>query len=304
MASPNRVRCKCGVQSGCKTARCDCAREDASCGSDCSCGKECTRRYKDAGRDSVGAADIRKCHPLRGDPINGGAGRDDVPKRPAAKIRSDATDTPEGCAGDTRTQEGSFTSTTARTSSAAAAASPAGLRDNVSKLTDKIWTYRDNVDAYTKISRQKYSDSVAAAMENDHVWEIQVLEAAQSSLGPAYNTRAVTSNLKIIANNVCNLNVTTKELNQAKKGPFTLWCRNYGTPAVPISLDDAIDRTSSHYGRKMKDLGYWDNVKKEVVKTNDKMTGYLDDPAQIIRGYTPSQNMAKAAETFQEELDR
>ena len=141
------------------------------------------------------------------------------------------------------------------------------LRESVSGLTNITWSYRGDVDAYTKRSRE---DLEGVSMENDHVWEIQILEAVQRFLPPAYNTRAVADNLKVIANNVSNLNVTTHKINQAKKGPFTIW-RNRYTRRRPITLDKAIGLTSSRYGKTtMKKEGIWSNIKKEVVKTTIK----------------------------------
>ena len=171
------------------------------------------------------------------------------------------------------------------------------LRESVSGLTDTIWSYRDDVDAYTKRSK---AESEGDSMENDHVLEIQILE---ESLPPAYNTRAVTDTLKVIANHVSNLNVTTHEINQSKKGPFTIW-RNRYSEKTPISLDEAIDLTSSPYLKTMKGERYWDNIKKEVVITYDQMIGHLDDPAQVIGDdYRPSANMSKVLVAYKKELE-
>ena len=180
---------------------------------------------------------------------------------------------------------------------------PYSLRESVSGLTGRIWRYRGDVDAYTKRSKAD-SESEGDRMENDHVWEIQILEAVQGSLPPACNTRAVTDTLKVIANHVSNLNVTTQKINQAKKGPFTIW-RNRYSDGKPIPLDEAIGLTSSRYGKTMGKKRYWDNIKEEVVKTYDQMIDHLHDPAQVMRdGYKPSANIYEVLVTYEDELDR
>lgn len=175
------------------------------------------------------------------------------------------------------------------------------LRENVSKRTDEIWTYRGGVDVYTKLSRKKYQ-AQRTDTENDHVLEVQILNDVQKSLGPAYNTRAMEKSLKVIVNDVCNLNVTDHRINQAKKGPFTTWrnCYNNGNP---ISFDDAIERTSSVYGKtEMKDKGYWTNIKREVVNTYDTMADYLHDPGQIL-DYRPPKSLSTVADELERRLN-
>eukprot|EP00731_Ephydatia_muelleri_P026179 Em0018g279a len=79
---------------------------------------------------------------------------------------------------------------------------------------------------------------------------------------------------------------------------------NHYSVGRPIPLDEAIGLTSSRYGKTtMKDEGYWDNIKEEVVKTYDKVIGHLYDPAQVIGdGYKPSANMSKVVATYEDEL--
>ena len=268
--------CRCSAGSGCKTNNCRCVSERNPCGDGCSCSiDKCARRYNSLPR--VGDLDQQSgskcsaqlgCETMRRD-------------RGCAAVTRDVSDSSGGCLDQKCKQRYS-------------------LRESVSGLTDRIWRYRGDVDAYTKRSK---ADSEGDRMENDHVWEIQILEAVQGSLPPACNTRAVTDNLKVIANHVSNLNVTTQKINQAKKGPFTIW-RNHYSVGRPIPLDEAIGLTSSRYGKTtMKDEGYWDNIKEEVVKTYDKVIGHLHDPAQVIGdGYKPSANMSKVVTTYEDEL--
>ena len=284
MEEPCKSGCACKGESGCLTDRCKCVLNGDPCSSACGCSvQKCTRRWNlshasgdpDKGcRCSAGSGcKTKNCRCVRDRNLCGVGCSCSINK--CARRRYDLLprlgdlDQESGCAAVTRD-----------VSDSSCFDQKCKLRDNlresVSGLTDRIWMYRVNVDAYKKRSK---ADSEGVRMENDHVLEIQILDAVQWSLPPACNTRAVTDTLKVIANHVSNLNVTTKEINRAKKGPFTIW-RNHYYDGMPIPLDVAIGLTSSPYGKTtMKDEGYWDNIKEAVVKTYDKVIGHLHDPA-------------------------
>ncbi|EGD74237.1 hypothetical protein PTSG_06247 [Salpingoeca rosetta] len=173
--------------------------------------------------------------------------------------------------------------------------SPAGVFDmedvslrepGVSSKASRVWLHRQNRDAYTGIPRHTY-ETKGAETQVDHVLEIQLLNhaweegvARNPRFPPAYNlrsskARAVSTHT---ANDVANLNVTMKEINNKKRGPFTRWLNKYkaaggegSTRALPldelIRASARVDKTP--HMQTMIDMGIWDRITRSVVASYD-----------------------------------
>ena len=140
------------------------------------------------------------------------------------------------------------------------------LRGDVKSLDGTVWRYRNNKDLYTGLSKAKV---VELQPEVDHVWECQLVNYANQRAAQALtdagrrlaaHTRGAQSSLKKMVNSRVNLNVTTHEVNQAKKGPFSQWLhrRQKGESLI---LEDV------HLPRRLVDSGTWARVERSVVNT-------------------------------------
>ena len=81
--------------------------------------------------------------------------------------------------------------------------------------------------------------------------------------------------MKNIVNSELNLNVTTHEVNQAKKGPFmqvvNLYKNRGGYEGGP-TLEDM-----NCVPRQLVDAGYWTNIKGAMVESYEAMERQTDD---------------------------
>ena len=89
------------------------------------------------------------------------------------------------------------------------------LRKGVTDLAPQVWKYRNDQDVY------RFKNELETKLpEVDHCIEIQLLNDAFINCKP--NGRPLIYSLvKDKVNGIENLNVTTHEVNQAKKGPIT-----------------------------------------------------------------------------------
>lgn len=180
----------------------------------------------------------------------------------------------------------------------------------------RVWEHRGNRDLYTGIERTVY-DRKGHEMQVDHVLEIQLLNyaweegvARNPALPPACNlrsskSRAITAQQ---ANDIGNLNVTMREINNKKRGPFTRWINKYksnggaeSTAALP--LDDMIRASaevdSTPQMHAMIDTGIWDRIKRSVVTTYDG----LADSATLDRAIASGQLRGEHVLAFEAYLD-
>ena len=86
-------------------------------------------------------------------------------------------------------------------------------------MAEATWRHRANTDLFSGLRR---TEVVKLYPENDHIWECQLLDQAnfEASVGQgvAARTRGVQKALKDVVNGTTNLNVTTRDINQKKKG--------------------------------------------------------------------------------------
>jgi len=136
------------------------------------------------------------------------------------------------------------------------------LRLNVSSMATQTWRYRDDRDLYTNLRKKEV---VKCYPEVDHVWEIQLLNEAHREASEGQRiTRGITTSLKNMVNGTTNLNITTRNVNQKKKGPFTTWLKDQST-----ELDDIV--RSSDAGKYLVDEGHWSRITNSIVKTYNDM---------------------------------
>ncbi len=151
------------------------------------------------------------------------------------------------------------------------------LRRNVSEKSDSTWKHRKNEDVYTHATRSTY-ESQKKVTEVDHVIEIQILNSTLSRLPVSHRTRLVTDHLKNAANGLTNLNVTTHDINQTKRGPFTAWKnRYYGTTTRDLRtrpLQEFIRISTGASNDSMKKNKQWDNITKQMVLTYEEWSDH------------------------------
>ena len=92
------------------------------------------------------------------------------------------------------------------------------FRDKNLPLKDEVWAYRDNRDIYTNRKKRRY---IPDDVQTDHVIECQILRHAFNDMPTALMTRSGHRNVKESMNHLLNLNNTTLDINQKKKGPIT-----------------------------------------------------------------------------------
>ena len=151
------------------------------------------------------------------------------------------------------------------------------LRADVRCMKDQVWRFTSNNCLYTLLPKRQVEQRVP---EVDHRWEIQVLKYAYA-LDGARDTRGARQALKSIVNSELNLNVTTHQVNQAKKGPFMRMVNLYksrdGYRGAP-SFEDM-----NCVPRKLVDDGHWARIESAMVVSYEQMerqTSDLRDDAQ------------------------
>ena len=150
-------------------------------------------------------------------------------------------------------------------------AAPGGLRLDVAGMSAQTWRHRANRCLYTQL---KKAEVVKLRPEVDHVWEMQLLdlanERAAEGKGMAARTRAVQQALAAIVNSTKNLNVTTHEVNQHKKGPFMTFQHRYRAGSGDTVFEDIVG--ASPAGRALRDAGHMARITGAVVAVHGELT--------------------------------
>jgi len=157
------------------------------------------------------------------------------------------------------------------------------LRRTVSNKADAVWKQRRDVDMYTNETRAAVCKQHP---EVDHVLEVAFLQDAQEQACSKEGARAwdgfaamhMGELLQTVANDVVNLNVTSRMVNQKKKGPF-MSVRNRmrkpgGRELRTISLEQ-FARTGA--ARSLVDNGTWTRIESSIVQTWDDFKPRLED---------------------------
>jgi hypothetical protein len=162
------------------------------------------------------------------------------------------------------------------------------LRRNSSRYVDRVWTHRDQTDAYTKRSR-----SVVETLhsEVDHVIEVQICnhawEEVRKKAGAAVCTRNLVSKFRDVVNDDPNLNVTSRAVNRKKLGPFRRFLNEYQTSASSVTGLEELARVSCP---KLVDNGTWELISDCVVKSYEDMETSLIDKVSNPREFQMSQS--------------
>ena len=149
-----------------------------------------------------------------------------------------------------------------------------------------MWHFRGQQDVY---SRKKEWPGDAHV---DHVVEVQVLNTAMDQLGNPGETvadRVKIQHIKKAVNGHANLNVTSRDINQSKKGPFTTFVRQFRASQVyGATLDDIAREKKNQNLRRMIDEGIWDNIVVQVAESAAAIHDDLISQGGIVRTYAES----------------
>ena len=155
------------------------------------------------------------------------------------------------------------------------------LRLGVTDQADRVWRLRGEKDLYTQMTRTVVDE---LQPQVDHVMEVQLVE--QALVDALVGTGAVTAQardvelchtaLSLAVNGPLNLNVTTRRVNQAKRGPFTAGIRRLysgtengvgsGRSLRVLTLEQLARQGKA---RPLVDDGTWARIEKEVAKSYD-----------------------------------
>jgi hypothetical protein len=147
-----------------------------------------------------------------------------------------------------------------------------------------VWLKHNYCDVYTR----KTKDEMEGCKEEvDHVLEIQLLQHAAAATN-LYTNDPMLLNFRRVVNSTLNLNVTTMEINQAKKGPFTA-ALNRLNNINGGGLQGLSVAELARNGDKWK-LGdgddIWDNIEGQIVVSFDEMKAMLKEDPIMTREQT------------------
>eukprot|EP00762_Andalucia_godoyi_P005014 ANDGO_01404.mRNA.1 hypothetical protein len=180
------------------------------------------------------------------------------------------------------------------------------VRRDVSHLRDAVFGLRNDIDMYTRDHR-----SCVVLPEVDHIWECQLADFAvnvvsQHEQKPVVRDMSLAAeNLAAILNDVCNLNVTHKKWNEAKKGPFTAFLNRYhgnsGSRLRSVSLQQMINMSKSQQRRLTEDSwdSFWSNVAVTMSASHDVISSRIEDAKDALHPYGRA---GAVLGLFQEEL--
>lgn len=134
---------------------------------------------------------------------------------------------------------------------------PEGIRRSVCHLREDVWRSRDERDAYT------LSSSFASSVDVDHVLEIQLASYAR------LDDPSVLPITREFFNGSDNLNVTSKRVNQSKKGPFTSAINRLRKRDGSLRDFSAEKFARAGRARWLVDEGIWDRIETEIVASYD-----------------------------------
>ena len=143
------------------------------------------------------------------------------------------------------------------------------LRLPVSNRGKVVWEHRET-DLYTGKGRDETPDA-----QVDHVLEVQLAEyafvRAYGAAGARAGSMAATQAHEQIAdvlNGVANLNVTTRAINCAKRGPFTRALNRLNSDSLRDFTLEQLARTGSTT-KPLVDDGTWARIEGAIVNAYD-----------------------------------
>jgi hypothetical protein len=108
--------------------------------------------------------------------------------------------------------------------------------------------------------------------------EVQIVElafAAAACQGALKDAAAAAAAARSVVNDVANLNVTSKRVNQAKRGPFTALSNRVQNPRLRMVSAEQLARQGA--ARWLVDEGHWPRVQREVVVSWEAFSDRLGD---------------------------
>jgi hypothetical protein len=150
------------------------------------------------------------------------------------------------------------------------------------KVADRVWTYRGGVDLYTGLSR-----AVTREAQVDHILDVQVFDRvmadARNVSGRTRDWNLGMEEVKKVVNDVVNLNMTDRDLNQMKRDVFAAWLMDSTTNLNEYATDKGIG--SRH----------WANIEKALPLATDgvlqalsRQADQFPKTAQVLEAYGDS----------------
>lgn len=152
---------------------------------------------------------------------------------------------------------------------------------------DLIWSFRDDNDAYTRATRDKI-----AIAQSDHVIEIQLVEYAFANTivtnrGSQEAQHKTADIVRRTFNDVSNLNVTSRKVNLAKRGPHTAALNRLNVGNLrSVSLTQLAKQGKAKW---LVDEGIWANIESEIVRSYDRS---LDRISELCESDTAAKTVA------------
>lgn len=158
------------------------------------------------------------------------------------------------------------------------------LRRGVSTQKAKVWDYRNNIDAYT-LDQKSVVEQFHP--EIDHVVEVAMFdsafERARQQEGVLSNEGFAVQHAKQLISNYCNavenLNITTRQTNQKKKGPIGAAMRRLRGGDGKHELRKVTLRQFANMGaaRVLVENGVWDRIETCMRDRSDHIDEWVDD---------------------------
>jgi len=139
-------------------------------------------------------------------------------------------------------------------------AAPHPLRKGVTSMREAVWEARENRDMYTGLKRSQMKKE---DQNVDHVLEIQLIEYATLEI-VSRNAELVRTFRDIISEPL-NLNVTRRQVNQAKRGPFTAALNRLKKRDGALREISVAQLARAGKAKVLVDDGTWANVESEIA---------------------------------------
>ena len=153
---------------------------------------------------------------------------------------------------------------------------PVNLRSSSLPAAARIWEYNDDEDKYQNKKRTR----IRGDIERDHVIEVQLLEHAFNTMPCANRTRNAQTEIYSVINDVVNLNNTTHDINQKKKGPFTAALNDMkaqGGNFHTCRRSGFINTYVTEKHMALRDSGNWSRIKEQIVQRHDEVHARVED---------------------------
>lgn len=156
--------------------------------------------------------------------------------------------------------------------------------------------HRNGRDAYTRRSARGLLGDDGNV---DHVLECQVLRyATEGVFGESGAHQGVARSFSAAANDVSNLNLTSRRVNQSKKGPFTAALNRLEKGATKVDLESLARGGRASW---LVDEGAWANVEREIVESYDALEERLEKE-RATRAH--AKVLARATDAVRETLEK